>query len=130
MALMKHREPNMVKWQGSRPAHNGEQVHKEANAENESLIIHTVTAGKTFYLVYACLSYNGIATGKAAIYTTTNTGALIANLCSEYCTAAISGKPTVMTFWPPLELSSLYRIYCRSYVVSLFAKGIIFGWEE
>jgi len=47
---MKFREPNEVRWVGVRPAHRGTQVKAHGMANNGTVTIYTVSAGKTLFV--------------------------------------------------------------------------------
>jgi len=70
MALMKFREPNQVRRVGVRPAHDGTQVLERGSADNATVVLYTVPAGKVFYLCHAWLNVQGVAAGSVylAIY--------------------------------------------------------------
>ena len=50
MALMTFREPNQVKWVGSRPGHNGTQIFGYALATNAVATCYFAPAGKAGYI--------------------------------------------------------------------------------
>lgn len=71
MAMTKHREPNMVKWVGVRPGHNGIQVLASDSADDATVIVYTVPAD-SLLLIFSvfCVHTYRTAVGAAhlAIY--------------------------------------------------------------
>jgi len=130
MALMAFREPNQVKWWGIRPAHRGTQVAKSASAINATVIIHTVTAGKTLFLCSASLSLqSGVGGGNIFV----RNGADVwqfALLAAQIFTAAATSQGSSITFWPPLEIAAGWDLCTISGAAACSASGFIFGWEE
>lgn len=130
MALMGWREPNQVKWVGTRPAHRGTQIGKSASAVNATAIVYTVTAGKTLYLCTASLMTE-TATVSAGIFSIRD-GADVSWLHLTMGRANTAGyfiAPCV-TFWPPLEVPAGYDIVVFSSAALAAWTGSIFGWEE
>ena len=64
MSPMAFREPNEVLWRGVRPGHRGEQVAKYNSATNATVILHTVTTGKTLFLTAVSFQASTTTAGK------------------------------------------------------------------
>ena len=130
MALMGFREPNQVKWVGTRPAHRGTQITKSDTAANATTILHTVTAGKVFYLcgftfcVY--LSAAGIWTGLIVRDAGGVTQYHLANICSPI----VDSQVLSLEFMVPLEIPSAYDVCTYSLGVTAISFAFIHGWEE
>lgn len=130
MALMLHRETNQVKWIGTRPGHNGEQVVKSNNAINATSIVHTVTAGKTFYL---CLATFCLVDAVGAGMLFVRNGADVAQytiIRSDIETLVGSTSPLLIPFNPPIEIPASWDICVEATGVGCNANGFVFGWEE
>jgi len=130
MSAMLYREPNQVKWVGVRPAHNGEQVAKSGTAVNNTVIIHTVTAGKNLYLVTAQIftvnsvaAYGNLWVRDGADATWLYLGGLV-----SAAGQAIPGQTWYS--YPPVEVPAGYDICVVSTALAFNVVGSIFGWEE
>lgn len=129
MATMSYREDNRVKWVGVRPAHGGEQIAKFATANNNTVTIYTVPAGKTLYLCTAWLDVTTAAVGYSAIYIRDELDAHWLPLRRIYQTASSYPSDSWITFWPPLEVPAGYDVVVyRSTPQNV--HGAIFGWVE
>ena len=130
MALMKFREPNQVKWMGLRPGHNGTQVRGYISVDNADAIVYTVPADKTFYLCSLTLGYLALAAGVAEISLRNAADAFLCNFLRDVIVATSSGRSQSLTFWPPMEITSLYDIFIKSNAAGLQINGFVFGWYE
>lgn len=130
MAMMHFREPNQVKWVGVRPGHNGEQIIKQTNVANGTVVVYTVTVGKTLYLCTAELAYVAVGAARAELWVESGGGVYLAGLLMLVGQAAVVGDPHIITFWPPLEVPSQYVIKLRSWAAAPQVYGMIYGWEE
>jgi len=130
MAYMGFREPNQVKWVGSRPAHNGEQVFTQIYAESETAIVYTVPAGKVLYLISVELGYRGIAAGRSIIRVRDATDVTVVDMLYDYLQDGSKGDAKTRYFYPPLEIPAAYDIVIISTVAGLLIQGSIFGWVE
>lgn len=129
MAVMGFREPNQVKWTGTRPGHNGTQVVASAQASGNTQLLYTVPAGNTLYLCSAWISYDGGAAGRGLMYI--NTPGAVRWLVPASAHITANGSYVYgMTYWPPLEVPAGYLIYSTSAVVGCLLSGNIFGWVE
>jgi hypothetical protein len=127
---MKFREPNMTKWRGVRPGHNGTQVAKHNHAINALVIVHTVTDGKTFFLTTLTLSVGAPAAGVGWMYVRDAADVDAYFLVFVQCSATTASGPFSVTFNPPLEIPEKYDIVVRSNVAVLDVYGFVHGWEE
>ena len=127
---MKFREPNMTKWRGVRPGHNGIQVAKYNYAINATTIIHTVTDEKTFFLTTLTLSIEVPAAGYSYMFVRDAGDVVAYFLGFIQCSATSAAGPLAVTFNPPLEIPEKYDICIRSTVAVLEVAGFVHGWEE
>ena len=127
---MKFREPNMVKWVGVRPGHNGIQVAKQNAVINATVIVHTVTDGKTFFLTTLTLSIEVPAAGYSYMFVRDAGDVVAYFLGFIQCSATSAAGPLAVTFNPPLEIPEKYDICVGSTVALLTVGGFVHGWEE
>jgi len=129
MALMKFREDNQVRWVGTRPGHNGEQVFESGQANNNTVILYTVPAGNTLYLCLVNYSvYFGIANTSKLMYYDGTPALWRTPIQMSGPVADNFGQ--VFHYWPPLELPEGYSIRLFSGGVGLLVTGSVFGWIE
>ena len=130
MSDMHFREPNQVKWMGTRPGHNGEQVIENNTANNATAIVYTVPAGKTLFLTTAVLAGFGTA---ASI---NNFGSIYDSTPAQWREIgrlpvfANGGTAYAASFNPPLEVPTGYTVRITSGVASCWAYLTIHGWVE
>ena len=130
MSDMHFREPNQVKWQGSRPGHNGTQilVGLEIAALNWS-IVYTVPAGQKLFLTQAFLGVGGNATSAVYLGVYDDTPVLIHRLAGGWRQINQTWPGFHLNYWPPLELLAGYSIrYSQSVNTSIIVA--IHGWTE
>jgi len=130
MALMEFREPNHVKWQGVRPAHDGTQVLSEQYVINGTLPIYTVPVGQTFYLCTVGMACAIFAVGLGIVGVQTDVPATIANLLYDNYVAGSHLPTKNVSFWPPIELPAGYSVFVFSGVPVLQMYGWAHGWVE
>jgi hypothetical protein len=130
MALMGFRESNQVKWVGVRPAHRGEQVVKSSSAQNATVIIHTVTAGKTLFLCSVFLRAYWNVVGNSHPLAVRNAADVIQYTLLDMLAPAVGHGEVSRAFGPPLEIPAGYDITIVSAGVGDIMLGSIFGWEE
>ena len=130
MALMKFREPNQVKWQGSRPAHDGTEIHKHTYATAATQIVYTVPAGKYFHLCTAVLNMMMPVASTGRIEVWTAVPAVEYYIMATNIQANTNLLPHVATFWPPLELDPGWSIRITVAGVGSGGYAMIFGWVE
>ena len=130
MAEMLHREPNQVNWLGVRPAHLGTQISKSVeDVNNTTAIIHTVTAGKTLFLVSCRLMVTATGAGSILLRVRDDEDTFLYTIDRFY--APINGTWSSPTyFFPPLEIPAGYDIFVLSSALNCFGHSHIFGWEE
>ena len=130
MPLTAFREPNQVAWVGVRPAHRGAQVVKSNTAINNTAIIHTVTAGKVFFMTLASWAINASVAGGNCFVEVRNgldvSQYKVMNIIIDVANQFTSS----LTFWPPIEIPAGWDVTCRSGVGTLDIRAFIFGWEE
>jgi len=130
MALMKFREPNQVRRVGVRPAHDGTQVLERGSADNATVVLYTVPAGKVFYLCHAWLNVQGVAAGSVYLAIYDGVPAVWRLL---YTTAVpINTFYTVGegNYYPPIEIPTTYSLRINSVGANCTARGLIHGWVE
>jgi len=133
-------EPNQVKWRGIRPVEPreaipvqpfgdfGTQIAKDAYANNSTVIIHTVTSGKSLYLCNIGLSVFPTASGYGYFYVRDE------NDTTQYRffrprRQQYDGEMVSMTFNPPLIIPEGWDIVLWSQVADFIIYGFIFGYE-
>lgn len=130
MSAMGYREPNEVLWVGCRPAHKGTQIVARKHTANATEIVHTVGAGKTFYLTTLIYSVNTSVAGASYGVFIRNTldvawVYLDGNLISE-----VGLELNAISFKQPLEVPSGYDICTITDNVGCSISAFIDGWEE
>ena len=130
MSDMYFREPNQVKWMGSRPGHNGTQVLEYSNSAVLNWVpIYTVPAGETFYMTFMSftwqLSVNDI--WAVAIYNAVP--AVWRYICLGRGVLTAGSLGWHESFWPPIEIPDGYHIY-RYQAVNIAPCLCIHGWVE
>jgi hypothetical protein len=130
MARMTFREPNMMKWVGVRPAHNGEQVIGYGSVANGYAVLYTVPAGGIFYLTFAHLVPVAVAAGFAVIYLMDATSTAYAVVAGMFFNAAgvMVGNSSPFTY--PIEVPEGHIIKARSSAAGLTVVGTIVGWID
>jgi len=127
---MTYREKNKVLWRGVRPAHNGDQVHKEATATNGTSLIYTVPAGKTLYLTHVHLGAVAIAGSWGMVYYRNVADVYVANLVRGVYVGVTTSPPFTANYYPPLEISAGFDLMVVSNIAGLTLYGDILGWVE
>jgi len=130
MALMEFREPNRVKWVGTRPGHDGTQVLEYGDAAGAIVIVYTVPAGKTLYLCDATMMYATLAAGDGWAEISTAVPVTVTYLFRDILIAGIAVFTKQATYWPPIEIPSGYLIRVRSSAAGLTARLMVHGWVE
>jgi len=130
MAAMLYREPNMVKWIGERPGHNGTQVAKSTFANNATVILHTVTAAKTFFLTHYNYEFDPTATGQEGRLLVRNVADVIQYDIVYTAARSIDTDLVSGTFVQPLEIPAGYDICLVSSALNAPVRVFIHGWEE
>lgn len=129
MALMKFREKNKARWLGVRPAHYGEQVTKNGSVVNNTVIVHTVTAGKTFYLSSAVIGLFSTGTASGYLLVRDDGDVLQYNIVFGRIINA-DEQLFSMGFDPPIEIPEGWDICVSSNSADMYVEGFIHGWEE
>ena len=130
MALMKFREPNQVAWIGVRPAHRGAQVTARAQADNTTVIVHTVTSGKTFFWTHLSnMVFSSAAGGNMQLYVRDDSDVTQYFLYSGANRLAHHSNWSD-AFWPPIEIPSLWDIVVLSNNSFVVYNAFVTGWEE
>jgi len=127
---MHFREPNEVRWVGTRPAHKGTQILVETHVDDGVAIVRTVPGGKVLYLcecsLFTCSQVSGLMS-----LTLRNTSDVTVR---DFCYINVQANTTIVRdcnhFWPPLEIPPGYDIVVVSNTAGLVAYGGISGWEE
>ena len=130
MSDMMFREPNQIKWLGTRPGHNGTQVLEDNTVNNGTVVLYTVAAGEIFYWcgwninvrapAYASNTYLEVYDDVPALWKEIQrggTGANQVNLLSK-------------SYWPPLEIPAGYSVRIRSTIAGHAINASIHGWVE
>lgn len=127
---MGFREPNMARWLGVRPAHNGTQVAKYASAINTTAIVYTVTAGKVLHLFHAEVWIAVAAAGQGFLLVRNAADVAQYYFLPILCAAAVMHPCGVANFYPPVEIPEGWDICVVSSAAVLSVTGEIFAWEE
>ena len=130
MSDMMFREPNQVKWQGSRPGHNGTQVLEGAiiGAINFT-ILYTVPVGTRFFMTYAGLSNYLNIGGNRHLCIYDAGGVIWRVLFGSMNVVNVPSSPVTATFNPPIELAAAFSI--RVYQQALMGTiASVHGWVE
>jgi len=130
MALMKFREPNQVKWIGSRPGHNGTKVAISGIANNAEVIIYTVPVGVVLYLTFYSFSISNSAAAAQSHFSIYTDGAVHYLYLHSLVPPAIWQDICSGTFNPPLELPAGYYFRLFASGVATTLQGSIAGWVE
>ena len=130
MALMKHREPNQVKWMGSRPGHNGTQVWAPGQATAAMQVVYTVPADLTLYLTHASLNVNALATGNGSLEVWTAAPGYHSTLLSHFYLTGVEGGSENASYWPPIEIPTGYRFRLYATGAGLTIRALLHGWVE
>ena len=106
-------------------------IRKRAYVANGNAIVHTVSAGKSFYLIHSALMLEPYATGNkvGTLQIRDANDVLIAHLQLLYCADAEQGRGESRSYPIPLEIPEGWdiTIYADAYTSTLAS---IFGWEE
>jgi len=130
MALMTFREPNQVKWVGSRPGHNGTQIFGYALATNAVATCYFAPAGKAGYIYGLDLAASsGANPGLASLQIWDAVPAFVSQLILIDLPAT-SFASKVCSYFYPIELPTGWRIRVMSDALLLNARGTVIGWEE
>lgn len=132
MTMMSHREDNMARWSGVRPAHRGTQIAKSLNnVVNTTSTLHTVTAGKVLYLCsWSLQTYGAAAPWELALLVRDTGDVLQYEICRISINTANSSRGSAGQFWPPLEIPAGYDVCVWDSTAASWSHGFIFGWEE
>ncbi len=105
----------------------GSQVAKSVAANSGTTIIHTVTAGKAFYLDSVALSHDGFGTGTCNLFIRNGSDVLTVELL-WLCSAANVIRDRQNQYKYPIKITAGYDI-CLG-VGGVTAHACITGWEE
>lgn len=132
MALMKHREGNEIKWVGVRPGHRGELIGKNKRQTSTGVgIIHTVTAGKTFFLTFGSLTICRRGTSGYGRLAVRDAGDDVVYVIFEaYANSDTQGFNFGSGFPFPVEIPAGYDIIVESGATNVLCCGTAIGWEE
>ena len=130
MALMEFREPNQVKWLGSRPGHNGTQVLEHGSQTGVGTsVVYTVPAGVTLFL---CAIQGGIyapALDNFFIQIFNAVPVLFRNLWGTAAVAA-NFSPYSVSYFYPIEIPEAYSIRVKVGAAGNRIDATIHGWVE
>lgn len=105
------------------------QIAKSHVVQNGEVIIHTVTAGKIFYLTHYSFTPNSSVAGKYAQLRVRNDSDVVQYTITMVLFDA-AGQATVPgTFIPPLEIAAGWDIFLYSNDGGTDARGFIHGYE-
>ena len=130
MSDMHFREPNQVKWMGTRPGHNGVQVLASGPATDATVIIYTVPAGQRFYLCgWQMINWGTVYGDGAFLYIYTAVPAIHRELARGINAVQI---PLVICrdLVYPIEIAANYSVRLFSNAATCIANVDINGWTE
>lgn len=106
------------------------QIKKSAIAVNQTSIIHTVTANKTFYLSLFSVYARNSETGDAdfSTYVTNAADAVQYDLTRLYLSTGTSNGLT-FPFLPPLEIAAGWKVKIQSEHANIRGLGFVHGYE-
>ena len=130
MSAMSFREPNEIRWIGVRPAHKGTQVIKDGTANNNTVIIHTVSTGKTFYLTFFRHDADFItATSYATLFVRDDSD--VTQYALSHYQGRVSGTfGKAVGLYFPIEIPAGWDICVTTSSTDVRSRATIHGWEE
>lgn len=130
MSVMKFREPNQVLWRGWRPGHNGTQIAKRAAKSNGTLIVHTVTAGKTFFLSHWRFRVDTTAAAHSGLFFVRDTDDITVYDIDDILMRTVGHYNNAVALFHPIEIPAGYDVCISSSDAALSSSAFIHGWEE
>lgn len=131
MGKMTNREPNMAKWVGTRPGHNGVQVVDSAQAEDAVVTWYTVAAGKVLFLCTYAVSVMNFAAVDVTCYSYIRDNTLAKTYYGIYGRVNDGdSKVPVHMFNPPMELAAGSTFVHTTSAANVRIRSSIFGWLE
>jgi hypothetical protein len=120
----------MVKWLGVRPAHQGTQVTKYATVTGATGNVHTVTAGKTFFMTSLVFSaWASVAGSYARVSVRNESDVLQYTICYFYM-RDVSERVVSVTFPQPVEIAAGWDVFVVAGDANTSAFAFVHGWEE
>lgn len=139
-------EGNEVKWRGVRPTNPVENlffqlgapslteggvtrefIQKSAELINNQVVIHTVTAGKIFYLCSATISVDSALGNTTMLYVRNVADTVLYRIFDFRITNAAPNNNSV-SFNPPIPIQAGFDIVAIT--TSPLASAFIHGWEQ
>lgn len=111
----------------------GKTILYNSNSKaNGTETLRTVTAGKTYYMIMAGLSYKATASSRVGIlYVDSDTNHLIHHISAITATYnEVDRGSTVVVFPHPLPVAAGIDININSDAATIGVYGWIVGWEE
>lgn len=130
MSLMSFREKDKARRVGVRPAHEGTQIAKDGTANNNTVIIHTVTAGKVFYLVDWSMCMVAGATNQISTLHVRDASDVFAWYIHILRSAGSANLSEANSLFYPQEIPAGYDVCVSSDNVGMISYAHIHGWEE
>jgi len=130
MAAMAFREPNQVRWVGTRPGHNGSQVAASGSANNATAVVYTVTAGKTLHITHWTCEGNASATGGVCQLEIENAAGVQQYIILKMGFNAVGQMLGVGNLAYPLEVPAGYKVAVVSSAATMTVNAFVHGWEE
>ena len=130
MSDMMFREPNQVKWQGSRPGHNGTQILEGLETAVVGVtILYTVPAAKTGFITFLSLTKSLSAAAHIYLDLYDDTPAQWRRIFAETSAVGHTGAGKCANFWPPIELPAGYSVRIDQ-SANVLICGAVHGWYE
>lgn len=130
MAATKFREGNRARWVGTRPAHYGEQVAKHATGSNATTIIHTVTAGKMFFLTIVTAGWRTNGTAVWIGVQVRNDADVLQYYIFDLPCNNIWNGSIAIPLDPPLEIPAGWDVCVVGNGAGNEMTAFVGGWEE
>lgn len=125
-----HREPNMARWIGVRPGHNGDQVSVSLMTNGAVAIIYTVPAGKTLFLCGMTIGLYMSGAGVGAYVRVRNVADVTVYTLFAQVTNFAFDVTVAKSYWPPIEIPTGYDIVQAATGAGQEIDTHIHGWVE
>ena len=125
-----HRETNLIKWVGVRPAHNGTQVAVSLLTNGAVSIIYTVPAGVTLFLCGMIVGLYMSGAGVTAYVRVRNVADVTQYTLFNQVTNFAFDVTLNHSFWPPLEIPTGYDIVQAATGAGQEIDTFLHGWIE
>ena len=127
MAVMGFREPNMARWVGVRPGHDGQQLVVLGSATNvQTTIVYTVPAGNLLLLCGIVLSAHGAAVNLSDLYVRNSADVLQYYMWEHYWPSDY-GFAWAHSYYPPIEIPAGWDVVVANGIAASYVRSSING---